>query len=161
MPTQESSLGKGNHHHPSHNPNSETQIEVSTVFRIPWKERDHQREDLMSTHYLLCQRKQRKGENGSHCQGWGSQGFLDQRVSTSLPSETIAPVFVSDPDEKSICIPVSIFANEGAQIIDTFTLVNSRATGDFINQDLAKKRGYQLQRLFQSLKAQNVDRSAN
>ena len=65
----------------------------------------------------------------------------------SLPPETIAPVFVSDPDEKSIHIPIFIFANEGAQIIDTFTLVNSRATGDFINWDLAKKKGYQLQRL--------------
>ena len=68
---------------------------------------------------------------------------------------------MSDPDEKSICIPISIFVNERAQIIDTFALVNSRTTSDFINQDLAKKRGYQLQRLFQLLKAQNVDRSAN
>ena len=79
----------------------------------------------------------------------------------SLPSETIAPVFVSDSDEKSIHIPVSIFVNEGAQIVDTFALVDSRATGDFINQDLAKERGYQLQRLSQLLKAQNVDGSAN
>ena len=79
----------------------------------------------------------------------------------SLPSETIASVFISDPDEKSIHIPISIFAKEGAQIIDTFTLVDSEATGDFINQDLAKKRGYQLQRLSQLLKAQNVDGSAN
>ena len=51
----------------------------------------------------------------------------------SLPLETIAPVFISDPDEKSICIPISIFANEGAQIIDIFTLVNSRAISDFID----------------------------
>ena len=57
----------------------------------------------------------------------------------SLPPETIAPVFVSDPDEKSIHIPISIFANEGAQIVDTFILVDSRATDDFINRDLAKK----------------------
>ena len=79
----------------------------------------------------------------------------------SLPPETIAPIFVSDLDEKSICIPISIFANEGAQIIDTFALVDSGATGAFINQDLAKKKGYQLQRLSQLLKAQNMDRSAN
>ena len=75
----------------------------------------------------------------------------------SLSPKTIAPVFVSDPDEKSIHIPISIFANEGAQIIDTFTLVDSGAAGDFIDQELAKKRGYQLQRLSQPLKAQNVD----
>ena len=79
----------------------------------------------------------------------------------SLPPETNAPIFVSDPDEKSIHIPISIFANEGAQIIDTFTLVDSGAIGDFIDQDLAKKRGYQLQRLSQPLKAQNVDGNAN
>ena len=79
----------------------------------------------------------------------------------SLPPETIAPVFVSDPDEKSIHIPIFIFVNEGAQIVDTFTLVDSGATGDFINQDLAKKRGYQLQRLSQLLKAQNMDGSTN
>ena len=51
----------------------------------------------------------------------------------SLPPEIIAPVFVSDPDEKSICIPISIFMNEGAQIIDTFAPVDSGATSDFIN----------------------------
>ena len=78
-----------------------------------------------------------------------------------MPPETIAPVFVLNPDEKSIRIPISIFVNEGAQIVDTFALVNSRAAGNFIDQDLAKKKGYQLQRLSQPLKAQNVDRSAN
>ena len=79
----------------------------------------------------------------------------------SLPLEIIAPVFISDPDEKSIRIPISIFANKGAQIIDTFALVNSGATGDFIDQDLAKKKVYQLQKLSQPLKAQNVDESTN
>ena len=58
----------------------------------------------------------------------------------SLPPEIIAVVFVSDPDEKSIHIPISIFVNKGAQVIDTFALVDSRATGDFIDQDLVKKR---------------------
>ena len=116
----------------------------------------------MSTCYLLCWRRQRKGGNSSYHQGWESQGFLDQRkVSTSLPPEIIASVFVSDPDKKSICISISIFANKGAQIIDTFALVDSRATSDFIDQDLVKKRGYQLQRPSQPLKAQNVDGSAN
>ena len=51
----------------------------------------------------------------------------------SLPPEIITPVFVSDPDEKSICIPISIFANKGVQMIDTFALMDTRATGDFIN----------------------------
>ena len=60
----------------------------------------------------------------------------------SLPPEIIAPVFVSDLDEKSICIPISIFMNEGAQIIDTFAPVDSGATSDFINWDLIKKKEY-------------------
>ena len=51
----------------------------------------------------------------------------------SLPPETIALVFVSNPDEKSIRIPISIFVNKGVQIIDTFALVDSGATGDFID----------------------------
>ena len=79
----------------------------------------------------------------------------------SLSPEIIAVVFVSDPDEKSIHIPISIFVNKGAQVIDTFVLVDSRATGDFIDQDLVKKKEYQLQRLSQPLKVQNVDGSAN
>ena len=162
MSTQESNPGESNHHYPSYNPNSETQIGISTVCGIPWKEGDHQRGDLTGTCYLFCRRRWRKGGNSSHCQGQGSRGFLERRkVSTSLPLEIIAPVFISDPDKKSICISISIFANEGAQIVDTFILVDSGATGDFIDWDLAKKKGYQLQRLFQPLKAQNVDGSTN
>ena len=78
-----------------------------------------------------------------------------------MPLEIIAPVFISDPDEKCICIPISIFVNEGVQIVDTLALVDSGATGDFIDRDLAKKKGYQLQRLSQPLKAQNVDGNDN
>ena len=58
----------------------------------------------------------------------------------SLPPEIIAPVFVLDPDEKSVHIPISVFVNKRAQIIDTFALMDSGATGDFIDQDLVKKR---------------------
>ena len=56
----------------------------------------------------------------------------------SLPLEIIALIFISDSDEKFICIPISIFANEGAQIIDTFALIDSGATIDFIDWDLVK-----------------------
>ena len=116
----------------------------------------------MGTRYLLCWRRWRKGGNSSHHQSQGSWGFLDWReASTFLPPETIAPIFISDPNKKSICIPISIFANQEAQIIDTFALVDSGETGDFIDRDLAKKKGYQLQKLSQALKAQNMDESAN
>ena len=162
MPIQKSSMSKGDHHPSSHTFNSKIQIWVDTVCGVPWKERDHQEKNLTGTCYLFCWRRWRKGGNGSHHQGQRSWGFLDQRkVSTFLPPEIIAPVFVSDPDEKSIHIPISIFVNKGAQIVDTLTLVNSRATGGFIDWDLVKKKGYQMQRLSQPLKAQNMDGSTN
>jgi hypothetical protein len=55
------------------------------------------------------------------------------------PKVPIAPVFVSDPNAQSIHIPISIYATEGAQIVDTFALVDSGATGRLINRDLVQK----------------------
>jgi hypothetical protein len=56
------------------------------------------------------------------------------------PKVLIAPVFVSDSNAQSIHIPVSIYATEGAQIVDMFALMDSGATGSFINRDLVQKR---------------------
>ena len=70
----------------------------------------------------------------------------------SFPPEVIAPVFVSDKDEKSICIPISIFVNEGIHIVDTFTLIDSGATSDFINQDLVKRKDIKGRDSFNHLK---------
>jgi hypothetical protein len=77
------------------------------------------------------------------------------------PKVPIAPVFVSDPNVQSICIPVSIYATEGAQIVDTFTLVDSRATGSFIDRDLVRKRKIPMLCLPRPLRAQNVDGTHN
>jgi hypothetical protein len=77
------------------------------------------------------------------------------------PKVPIAPVFVSDPNTQSIHIPVSIYATEGAQIIDTFTLVDSGATGSFINRDLVQKSKIPMLRLPRPLCAQNVDGTHN
>ena len=57
----------------------------------------------------------------------------------SLSPDIIAPVFVSDPDEKSIYISISIFLNEGAQIVDTFAFVDSRVTVMLVAQVLISK----------------------
>jgi hypothetical protein len=77
------------------------------------------------------------------------------------PKVPIAPVFVSDPNAQSICIPVSSYATEGAQIVDTFALVDSGATGSFINRDLVQKRKIPMLRLPRPLHAQNIDGTHN
>jgi hypothetical protein len=77
------------------------------------------------------------------------------------PKVPIPPVFVSDTNVQSIRIPVSIYATEGAQIIDTFTLVDSGATGSFIDRDLVQKRKIPMLRLPRPLRAQNIDGTHN
>jgi hypothetical protein len=72
------------------------------------------------------------------------------------PKVPIAPVFVSDPNAQSIRIPVSIYATEGAQIVDTFALVDSGATRSFIDRDLMQKRKIPMLRLPRPLRAQTL-----
>jgi hypothetical protein len=62
---------------------------------------------------------------------------------------------------QSIHIPVSIYATEGAQIIDTFALVDSGATGSFIDRYLVQKRKIPMLRLPRPLHAQNIDGTHN
>jgi hypothetical protein len=83
------------------------------------------------------------------------------RVDAAPSKVPIAPVFVSDPSAQSICIPVSIYATEGAQIIDMFALVDSGATGSFIDRDLVQKRKIPMLHLPRPLRAQNIDGTHN
>jgi hypothetical protein len=82
--------------------------------------------------------------------------------STSPPPKVpIAPVFVSDPNAQSIRISVSIYATEAAQIVDMFALVDSGATGSFIDRDLVQKRKIPMLHLPRPLHAQNIDGTHN
>jgi hypothetical protein len=82
--------------------------------------------------------------------------------STPPPSKVpIPPVFVSDPNIQSIRIPILIYATEGAQIIDTFALVDSGATRSFIDRDLVQKRKIPMLHLPHPLQAQNIDGTHN
>lgn len=74
---------------------------------------------------------------------------------TSFSPLVIAPVIVSDPDFQSIHIPVLIVPWERAQIVDTFTLVDSGATSSFIDCNLVKKCGILMTHLAKPLKASN------
>jgi hypothetical protein len=77
------------------------------------------------------------------------------------PKVPISRVFVLDPNAQSIHIPFSIYAIEGAQIVDTFTLVDSGATGSFIDRDLVQKRKIPMLHLPCPLCAQNIDGTHN
>jgi hypothetical protein len=83
------------------------------------------------------------------------------RVDAAPPKVPITPVFVSDPNVQSIRIPVSIYATEGAQIVNMFALVDSGATGSFINRDLVQKRNIPMLSLHRPLCAQNIDGTHN
>jgi hypothetical protein len=92
-----------------------------------------------------------------------AEGFLVGGVGSTLPPPKvpITPVFVSDPNAQSIRIPVSMYATEGAQIVDTFALVDSGATGSFIDRDLVQKRMIPMLHLPRPLRAQNIDGTHN
>jgi hypothetical protein len=94
---------------------------------------------------------------------WRPPRVLTEGVGSTLPSPKvpIAPVFASDPNAQSIHIPVSIYATEGAQIIDTFALVDSGATGSFIDRDLVQKRKIPILHLPRPLRTQNIDGTHN
>lgn len=73
----------------------------------------------------------------------------------------IAPVFVSNPSMQLIHIHISIFTQEGAQIVNTFVLMDCSTIGSFINRDLVQKKKIPMIHLLKPLQAQNIDRSAN
>jgi hypothetical protein len=101
----------------------------------------------------------RRRRNSGHQQDGDHRGFLAGEVGSNPPPPRvpITPVFVSDPHAQSIHIPISINATEGAQIVDTLTLVDSGATGSFINRDLVQKRKIPMLHLPHPLQAQNID----
>ena len=63
------------------------------------------------------------------------------------PPLFLASVTVSAQRAQSIEIPISLLAHSDAQIVDTRALIDSGATGNFIDRDLVKRRGYTMKRL--------------
>jgi hypothetical protein len=111
----------------------------------------------------MLQWGKRRRRNCGHQQGGDRRGFLVGGEGSTLPPPKvpIAPVFVSDPNAQSIRIPVSIYATEGAQIVDMFALMDSGATRSFIDRDLVQKRKIPMLRLPRPLRAQNIDGTHN
>ena len=74
-------------------------------------------------------------------------------------SHDLSHVLVALPNERTIHLPVKLAT--GTQIIETTTLIDCRATGNFIDIGLLSKANFPLQRLPKPIRAYNVDGTAN
>ena len=72
----------------------------------------------------------------------------------------IAPVFISESRTNSICLPISIWKQDG-KIIGANTLIGSGAMGCFILKDTVQRLGLPIQKLDQTVWAWNVDDTPN
>ena len=58
-------------------------------------------------------------------------------------------------------VPILINCNESKETIKTLGLLDSRAGGEFIDQNYTKNAGFEIKRLDKPLRALNVDRTKN
>ena len=72
----------------------------------------------------------------------------------------IAPVFIFRSRANSVCLPISIWKQNG-KIVRANALINSRATGCFISKETVQKVGLPIQKLNQTVRAWNVDGTWN
>ena len=70
-------------------------------------------------------------------------------------------MYISNPRAKAIELQVSLLPFEGAQTVDVRALVDSGATGNFVDRDLVKRRGWTMECLKTPLRAYDVDGSHN
>ena len=61
----------------------------------------------------------------------------------------------------SISVPILINRNESKETVETLGLLDSGAGGQFINQNYARKAGFEIKKLDKPLRALNVDRTMN
>ena len=72
----------------------------------------------------------------------------------------IAPVFISGSRTNSICLPISIWKQDG-KIVGANILIDSGATGCFISKDMIQRLELPIQKLDQTVWAWNVDGTLN
>jgi len=87
---------------------------------------------------------------------------MRRTASTSVsPSLNIFSVYTAKIVSNSMTIPIKISGKTEKENIDTPGLLDSGAGGKFIDQNYARKSGFKIQQLEQSLKAFNVDGTEN
>jgi len=86
-----------------------------------------------------------------------------RRAASTLvsPSLDIFSVHTAKIVSNSMTIPINISGKSEKENVDTPGLLDSGAGGKFIDQNYARKSGFKIQQLEQSLKAFNVDGTEN
>jgi len=64
-------------------------------------------------------------------------------------------------ESNSLSIPIQISGKTEKEIVETLALIDSRAGGEFIDQNYARNSGLDIQQLEKPLKVFNVDRTSN
>ena len=76
-----------------------------------------------------------------------------------MSSSQINHVFTALPNERTLRIPVRISVNN--QIIKTTAIIDSGATGSFIDPELVGLAKFPTKKLDRPVKAYNIDRTTN
>ena len=76
-----------------------------------------------------------------------------------LPSQFLSHVLVASDNERTLRFPVKLLL--GKQIVETTALIDSRATGNFIDLGLLSLVHFPLRKMSQPVRAFNVDGSLN
>ena len=74
-------------------------------------------------------------------------------------SHDLSHVLVALPNERTVHLPIKLAT--GTQIVETTTLIDCGATGNFIDIGLLSKANFPLQRLPKPIWAYNVDGTMN
>ena len=85
--------------------------------------------------------------------------FLNGEVTLMLPSPTTPHVLVASSNERTLHFPIKILV--GTQTVETTALVDSSATGNFIDLRLLSLTNFPLKKLPQPIGAFNVDGTPN
>ena len=86
-------------------------------------------------------------------------GFLNGEATSTLPSPTTPHVLVAPSNERTLRFPIKLLV--GNQTVKTSALVDSGATGNFIDLGLLSLANFPLKRLPQPIGAFNVDGTPN
>ena len=86
-------------------------------------------------------------------------GFLKGEATSTLPSPTTSHVLVAPPNERTLRFPIKLLV--GTQIVETSALIDSGATGNFIDLGLLSLANFPLKRLPQPIGAFNIDGTPN
>ena len=86
-------------------------------------------------------------------------GFLNGEAISTLPSPTTSHVLVASSNERTLRVPIKLLVEN--QTVETTTLVDSGATGNFINLRLLSLTNFPLKRLSQPIGTFNIDGTPN